>query len=154
MQSARTLEFDRIVEAVTELALTPLGSASLSELEPSSDPKVVVAAQAATSETVGFLERHPLFPQGTNIEFAHVESPESVRILIWERGVGPSLSSGTGSCAALVAAASFGGASRSADVVAPGGAQRVEWLEDSVYLTGWAEVLCSGEWRRQIPRTR
>jgi len=62
MQSARTLEFDRIVEAVTELALTPLGSASLSELEPSSDLKVVVAAQAATSETVGFLERHPLFP--------------------------------------------------------------------------------------------
>ena len=62
MQSARTLEFDRIVEAVTELALTPLGSASLSELEPSSDPKVVVAAQAATSETVRFLERHPLFP--------------------------------------------------------------------------------------------
>src|SRR6185436_142743 len=56
MQSARTLEFDRIVEAVTELALTPLGSVALSELEPSSDLKVVVAAQAATSETVGFLE--------------------------------------------------------------------------------------------------
>jgi len=62
MQSARTLEFDRIVEAVTELALTPLGSAALAELEPSSDPKIVVAAQAATSETVRFLERHPLFP--------------------------------------------------------------------------------------------
>jgi DNA mismatch repair protein MutS2 len=62
MQSARTLEFDRIVEAVTELALTPLGSASLSELAPSTDPKVVVAAQEATSETVTFLERHPLFP--------------------------------------------------------------------------------------------
>jgi dsDNA-specific endonuclease/ATPase MutS2 len=62
MQSARTLEFDRIVEAVTELALTPLGSTSLSELEPSSDPKIVVTAQASTSETVRFLERHPLFP--------------------------------------------------------------------------------------------
>ena len=62
MQSTRTLEFDRIVEAVTALALTPLGSASLAELEPSTDPKVVVAAQAATSETVTFLERHPLFP--------------------------------------------------------------------------------------------
>jgi DNA mismatch repair protein MutS2 len=62
MQSARTLEFDRIVDAVTALALTPLGAVSLSELEPSTDPNVVVALQDATSETVKFLERHPLFP--------------------------------------------------------------------------------------------
>jgi diaminopimelate epimerase len=96
------------------------------------------------------LEHHPMFPSGTNIEFAQVESPESVRILIWERGVGPTFSSGTGSCAALVAAAAFGGASRQADVIAPGGPQRVEWLDDSVYLTGWAEVLFDGEWHRGI----
>jgi diaminopimelate epimerase len=94
------------------------------------------------------LERHEMFPEGTNIEFAQVESPESVRILIWERGVGPTFSSGTGSCAALVAAAAFGGASRKADVIAPGGTQYVEWLDDSVYLTGWAEVLFEGEWMR------
>jgi DNA mismatch repair protein MutS2 len=62
MHSTRTLEFDRIVEAVTGLALTPLGAAALAELAPSTDPKVVVAAQEATSETVTFLERHPLFP--------------------------------------------------------------------------------------------
>ena len=62
MQATRTLEFDRIVEAVAALALTPLGAAALSELEPSTDPKVVVSAQEATSETVTFLERHPLFP--------------------------------------------------------------------------------------------
>ncbi|HUQ86145.1 MAG TPA: endonuclease MutS2 [Vicinamibacterales bacterium] len=62
MLATRTLEFDRIVDAVTALALTPLGSASLAGIEPSPDPKVVVAAQAATSETVKFLERHPLFP--------------------------------------------------------------------------------------------
>ena len=41
------------------------------------------------------------------------------------------------------------GAARSADVVAPGGTQRVEWQDDSVYLTGWAEVLYDGEWFRQ-----
>jgi diaminopimelate epimerase len=92
------------------------------------------------------LERHAIFPEGTNIEFAQVENPESVRILIWERGVGPTFSSGTGSCAALVAAAAFGGASRRADVIAPGGTQHVEWLDESVYLTGWAEVLFDGEW--------
>jgi DNA mismatch repair protein MutS2 len=58
----RTLEFDRIVDAVTGLALTPLGSAALADLEPSTDPKIVVSLQAATTETVTFLDRHPLFP--------------------------------------------------------------------------------------------
>jgi diaminopimelate epimerase len=92
------------------------------------------------------LERHMLFPARTNVEFAHVESPSLVRILIWERGVGPTMSSGTGSCAALVAAARFGGAARDADVAAPGGTQRVVWRDENVYLTGWAEVLFDGSW--------
>jgi diaminopimelate epimerase len=99
------------------------------------------------------LEHHVLFANRTNVEFAHVETPTSVRIAIWERGVGPTTSSGTGSCAALIAAASFGGAERKADVIAPGGTQRVCWLDDSVYLTGSAEVLLDGMWLRQIPRT-
>ena len=97
------------------------------------------------------LERHPMFPGGTNVEFAHVEAPDRVRILIWERGVGPTRSSGTGSCAALVAAAAFGGAARDAEIIAPGGSQRVEWRDDSVYLTGWAEVLGMGRWLRDLP---
>lgn len=97
------------------------------------------------------LERHPLFPDGTNVEFVQVDSPDRLRIRIWERGVGPTSSSGTGSCASLVAAAAYGGAARDADVASPGGTQRVEWLEDSVYLTGWAEVLCEGVWLRPLP---
>jgi diaminopimelate epimerase len=98
------------------------------------------------------LERHPLFPERTNVEFAVVETTTRVRIRIWERGVGPSMSSGTGSCASLVAAAVFGGASRDAKVISPGGTQRVEWRDDSVYLTGWAEVLCEGTWLRPLPK--
>ena len=94
------------------------------------------------------LERHALFPEGTNVEFAHVVAPDRVQILIWERGVGPTASSGTGSCAALVAAAAYGGAGRLAEVVAPGGPQRVEWLDEGVFLTGWAEIICEGEWLR------
>jgi len=94
------------------------------------------------------LERHPTFPEGTNVEFVQVEAPDRVRIRIWERGVGPTTSSGTGSCASLVAAATFGGAARDGEVIAPGGSQRVEWLEDSVYLTGWAEIVCEGTWLR------
>jgi diaminopimelate epimerase len=98
------------------------------------------------------IERHPAFAEGTNVEFAHLESPSRVSIRIWERGVGPTSSSGTGSCAALVAAAAFGGAEREAEVIAPGGSQLVEWRADSVYLTGWAEVLCEGAWLRELPR--
>ncbi len=101
------------------------------------------------------LERHPMFPAGTNVEFAQIVAPDRITIRIWERGVGPTLSSGTGSCASLVAAAAFGGAARTATVVAPGGSQRVEWLDDDVYLTGWAEILFDGEWlpdgRQNLP---
>jgi len=96
------------------------------------------------------LEHHEIFPARSNVEFAHVEAPDAVRILIWERGVGPTTSSGTGSCASLIAAAAFGGAARDATVIAPGGRQRVEWREDSVYLTGWAEVLFEADWLRYL----
>lgn len=92
------------------------------------------------------LSTHPRFPAGTNVEFAVVEAPDRVRILIWERGVGPTLASGTGACASAVAAMTFGGATRDVQVEAPGGTQRVEWREDGVYLTGWAEVLFEGAW--------
>jgi diaminopimelate epimerase len=45
-----------------------------------------------------------------------------------------------------VAAAAHGGAAREVDVIAPGGTQRVEWRDDGVYLTGWAEVVMEGHW--------
>jgi diaminopimelate epimerase len=93
------------------------------------------------------LERHAVFPAGTNVEFAQVEEPGRVRILIWERGVGPTLASGTGACAAAVASAVFGGAGRDVEVIAPGGSQRVEWTDEGLFLTGWAEVLFTAQWR-------
>jgi diaminopimelate epimerase len=92
------------------------------------------------------LQSHPAFPEGVNVELAEVEAPSRTRILIWERGVGPTSSSGTGSCAAAVVAAAHGGAARVQDVVAPGGTQRVEWLEGGLVLTGWAEVVLEGKW--------
>jgi diaminopimelate epimerase len=94
------------------------------------------------------LSTHAMFPAGTNVEFAHVEASDRIRILIWERGVGPTTSSGTGSSASAVAAAAHGGAAREMDVVAPGGTQRVEWRDDGVYLTGWADVVMEGTWLR------
>jgi diaminopimelate epimerase len=92
------------------------------------------------------ISTHRMFPSGTNVEFASIEAPDRVRILIWERGVGPTSSSGTGTSASAVAASAHGGATRSVDVVAPGGTQHVDWLEDGVYLTGWAEIVLDGQW--------
>ncbi len=92
------------------------------------------------------LATHPRFPAGTNVEFAVVEAPGRVRILIWERGVGPTEASGTGACAAAVTAMAYGGAARDVDVVSPGGTQRVEWTADGVFLTGWAEILFDATW--------
>ena len=116
------------------------------------NPQCVVLGPLPGDERFGrlgaALEHHAMFPGGTNVEFAQVETPVRVRIRIWERGCGPTQSSGTGSCAALVAAASFGGAARSAEVIAPGGAQHVEWIDDHLYLTGWAEIVAEGRWLR------
>jgi diaminopimelate epimerase len=121
------------------------------------NPQCVVLGplpDAARFERLGpAIEHHVMFPHRTNVEFACVEKPDAVRIVIWERGVGPTTSSGTGSCAALIAAAAFGGANRKADVISPGGTQRVDWRDDSVYLTGCAEVILDGTWLRQIPHT-
>ena len=97
------------------------------------------------------LSLHDMFPEGTNVELAEVLSPNRVRILIWERGVGPTLASGTGACAAAVAAATFGGAGRDLEIEAPGGTQRVVWNEDGLTLTGWAELVWSGQWVGQGP---
>jgi diaminopimelate epimerase len=96
---------------------------------------------------------HPMFPAGTNVEFVQVEAPDRVRISIWERGVGPTTSSGTGSCASAVAAAAHGGAGREMDVIAPGGTQRVEWRDEGIFLTGWAELVAEGQWLTTIRRT-
>lgn len=92
------------------------------------------------------LSTHSMFPAGTNVEFVQVDANDRISILIWERGVGPTTSSGTGSSASAVAAAAHGGAGRTIDVVAPGGTQRVEWTADGVYLTGWAEIVLDGRW--------
>jgi diaminopimelate epimerase len=105
------------------------------------------------------LATHARFAAGTNVEFARIEAPDRVRILIWERGVGPTTASGTGACASAVTAIAHGGAARDVSVIAPGGTQRVEWRDDGIYLTGWAEVVFEGKWLPRpdappIPRTR
>jgi diaminopimelate epimerase len=113
------------------------------------NPQCVVLGEASVERLHALaapLSVHPHFPAGTNVELAHVEAMDRVRILIWERGVGPTQASGTGACAAAVAAMLHGGTSRDVLVESPGGTQRVEWREDGVYLTGWAEVVAEVRW--------
>ena len=113
------------------------------------NPQCVVLGPAtpARLQALGSaLAVHAHFPEGTNVELADVISPSEVQILIWERGVGPTESSGTGACAAAVAAAAYGGASKSVDVVSPGGRQRVDWTAHGLRLTGWAEVIGAVDW--------
>jgi len=68
----RALEFDRIVEAVTDFALTPLGTERLSRLQPSTDPQQVAQWQAATTETVRFVVAHGTFPLRASSELPQI----------------------------------------------------------------------------------
>jgi diaminopimelate epimerase len=113
------------------------------------NPQAVLLVEASVitlHSTAAALAVHPHFPDGTNVELAEVQRPDRVRILIWERGVGPTQASGTGACAAAVAAHRYGGAARDVQVISPGGTQRVEWLADGLYLTGWAEIVAEANW--------
>lgn len=87
---------------------------------------------------------HRDFPQGTNVELVRVEAEHSIDVRIWERGVGETLSSGTGSSASAVAAIHSGRAKSPVRVHTPGGTQTVAW-DTQVYLTGPATLLCRGE---------
>lgn len=89
----------------------------------------------------------PLFRFGTNVEFVRVLSEDRIAFRIFERGCGPTTSSGTGTCASSAASIALRGVGRELTAEAEGGAQRVVWPEDSaeMMLTGPAEMICRGE---------
>ena len=135
---------------VQQVRITAAGETVTATILRTGNPQCVVLGELPAADRFNVLgpalSTHPMFPAGTNVEFVQIDAPDRIRILIWERGVGPTSSSGTGSSAAAVAAAAHGGASRSIDVMAPGGLQHVEWSESGVFLTGWAELLLDGQW--------
>jgi diaminopimelate epimerase len=89
-------------------------------------------------------ERHPLFPERTNVQVVQVLSPARLRMRVWERGTGITLASGSSSCAVAVAAARRGLAGREVTVVLDGGELRVHWAEDGVWMTGPTAHVFSG----------
>ena len=94
------------------------------------------------------IERHPLFPNRTNTEFAKIIGRDRIRMRVWERGAGETLACGTGACATLVAAAVNDLTDRKAYLDLNGGTLLIEWDERTghVFQEGPAEFVFDGEW--------
>jgi diaminopimelate epimerase len=104
-------------------------------------PEFATNWQAQAAE----IQRNPHFQQGVNVELVAVDSKYDVRARFFERGVGETQSSGTGSCASAVAAMATGRATSPVKVQAPGGAQSVRTNGSKVFLRGPARLVCRGE---------
>jgi diaminopimelate epimerase len=92
------------------------------------------------------IQRNSRFPQGVNVEWvAPAGSKHDLKVRFFERGVGETRSSGTGSCAAAVAAIAAGRAQSPVKVQAPGGTQTVRNEGNKIFLRGPARLLCRGE---------
>jgi len=91
------------------------------------------------------IEHSPLFPNRTNVEFIRVVSKKEIEVRYWERGVGKTMSSGTGSCGAVVASILNGFTGRVVKVRTLAGTLEVSWPRDKeVLLAGPAELIANG----------
>jgi diaminopimelate epimerase len=91
------------------------------------------------------IQRNPEFKQGVNVELVLVEGKHNVTARFFERGVGETRSSGTGSCASAVAAIATGKTESPVRVHAPGGTQIVRMEGSHVFLRGPARLVCRGD---------
>ena len=82
------------------------------------------------------VERDPLFPQATNVEFAQVRGRDEIRMRVWERGTGITLACGSGACATAVAAHQRGLTDAKVRMEVDGGWLTLDWREDGVWMTG------------------
>lgn len=93
------------------------------------------------------IEKHPLFPKGTNVNFVQPVDDKTVKVRTWERGAGATLACGTGSCASAVMAHEKGLTGRIVDVELYLGTLQIEYAEDgTVYMTGPATEVFELDW--------
>jgi len=92
------------------------------------------------------IEFHPFFTKKTNIEFTRVLNRNEIEVLFWERGVGETLSSGSGSCAAAVASILKDLTDNTVSVKTSMGITTVEWNEGKVLQTGSAQIVFKGDY--------
>jgi diaminopimelate epimerase len=97
------------------------------------------------------IEAHPHFPRHTNVSFIRVVDGHTIEVRFYERGAGPTLSSGTGSTGAAVAGILSGRVESPVRVVTPAGDLDLEWRDGEVLLRGPAEITARGEyyWRER-----
>jgi len=110
--------------------------------------------EAQTRRLGPLLERHPAFPQRTNVQFARPAAPDTLDILIWERGAGYTLASGSSSCGAASAAVKNGLCRHGRVTVRmPGGTLVVEVRPDwSLRLEGPVEEVYTGTLTAEFAR--
>lgn len=113
------------------------------------NPHCIIFVDEITDEMVRrygpIIEKHPIFPEKTNVEFIRVLSPEHIQFRVWERGAGETLACGTGACASVVAGIIKGLLERKVKVSLPGGDLTIEWEENgNVIMTGAAEEVFRG----------
>ncbi len=105
------------------------------------------AADGLLHELGPVLERHPFFPKRTNVEFVTVLGRDEIRVRFWERGVGYTMASGTGSASAAVASIITGRTGRRVKAVCDGGTLEIDWPEGgAVRQTGDVELVYEGDW--------
>lgn len=103
-------------------------------------------AETAPVHEVGpVIETHECFPNKTNVEFAEFVDDKTIRLRVWERGVGETLACGTGACATAAAGVLTLRTGREVTVILPGGELEIRWSEDGrIYMSGPAEEVFSG----------
>ncbi len=89
------------------------------------------------------IERHPHFPNRTNVSFLRAVDAHTVEVRFWERGAGETMSSGTGSTGAFATAVRRGLVHSPGKVLTPAGLLDLRWDED-IFLTGPAEIVADG----------
>lgn len=134
---------ERFVEAKLEGVPIPVTALSVG------NPHAVlfVDGPVAAARLGPIIEGHPAFPERTNVEFVRVDAPSRLTVIVWERGVGPTASSGTGAAASLAAAVVTGRADRLAAVAMEGGTIACGWDDAGVWTEGPARRVFEGEWR-------
>jgi len=103
-------------------------------------------SQVALQDVGPVLERHPLFPDRVNVEFAEIRKDGKIRVRVWERGSGITKACGTGACATAVAAAYTGRAGNDTWIEMDGGLLRIRITpERHILMTGPAVTVFEGE---------
>lgn len=91
------------------------------------------------------IENHELFPEKTNVNFCEIVNKNMIKVKTWERGAGPTLACGTGSCASVVAANRLGYIEEKVSVQVPGGLLNIEIVKGEVLMEGPAEITFDGK---------